>query len=38
MSLKNFMVLVLSVSLVIGVVLTGGCVRDETVNQKHQPR
>ncbi len=30
MSLKNFMVLVLSVSLVIGVVLTGGCVRDET--------
>ena len=34
MSLKNFMVLVLSVSLVIGVVLTGGCVRDETVNQE----
>ena len=30
MSLKNFMVLALSVSLVIGVVLTGGCVRDET--------
>ncbi|GAG40313.1 unnamed protein product [marine sediment metagenome] len=30
MSLKNFMVLVLSVSLVIGVALTGGCVRDET--------
>ncbi len=30
MSLKNFMVSVLSVSLVIGVALTGGCVRDET--------
>ncbi len=30
MSLKNFMVLALSVSLVIGVILTGGCVRDET--------
>jgi len=30
MSLKNFMVLVLSVSLVIGVTLTGGCVRDGT--------
>jgi len=30
MSLKNFMVLALSVSLVIGVALTGGCVRDET--------
>jgi len=30
MSLKNFMVLALSVSLVIGVTLTGGCVRDET--------
>jgi len=30
MSLKNFIVLVLSVSLVIGVALTGGCVRDET--------
>lgn len=31
MSLKNFMVLALSASLVIGVALTGGCVRDETV-------
>ncbi len=30
MSLKNFMVLALSASLVIGVTLTGGCVRDET--------
>jgi len=30
MSRKNFMVLALSVSLVIGVTLTGGCVRDET--------
>ncbi len=30
MSLKNFMVLALSASLVIGVALTGGCVRDET--------
>ncbi len=30
MSLKNFIVLALSVSLVIGVTLTGGCVRDET--------
>jgi len=30
MSLKNFMVLAPSVSLVIGVILTGGCVRDET--------
>ncbi len=30
MSLKNFTVLALSVSLVIGVTLTGGCVRDET--------
>ncbi len=30
MSLKSLMVLALSVSLVIGVTLTGGCVRDET--------
>jgi len=30
MSLKNFMVLALSVLLVVGVTLTGGCVRDET--------
>jgi len=30
MSLKNFIVLALSVSLVIGVALTGGCVRDKT--------
>ena len=30
MSLKNFTVLALSVSLVIGVTLTAGCVRDET--------
>ena len=30
MSLKNFMVLALSVLLVIGVTLTGGCVGDET--------
>ncbi len=30
MGLKNFMVLVLSLSLVIGVILIGGCVRDET--------
>jgi len=30
MRLKNFMVLALSASLVIGVALTGGCVRDET--------
>ncbi len=30
MSLKNFMVLALSVSLAIGVALAGGCVRDET--------
>ena len=30
MSLKETIVLALSVSLVIGVVLTGGCVRDET--------
>ena len=30
MSLKNFMVLSLSASLVIGVTLTGGCVLDET--------
>ncbi len=30
MSLKNFVVLALSVSLVIGVALTGGCVLDET--------
>ena len=30
MSLKNFIVLAFSVSLVIGVTLTGGCVRDET--------
>ena len=30
MSLKNFIVLALSVSLGIGVALTGGCVRDET--------
>ena len=29
MSLKNFMVLALSASLVIGATLTGGCVRDE---------
>ena len=31
MSLKNFMVLALSASLVIGVALTGGCVLDETI-------
>ena len=30
MSLKNFMALALSVLLVIGVTLTGGCVLDET--------
>ncbi len=30
MSLKNLMVSALSVSLVIGATLTGGCVRDET--------
>ena len=30
MSLKNLMVLALSVSLVIGAALTGGCVLDET--------
>ena len=30
MSPKSFMVLALSVSLVIGATLTGGCVRDET--------
>jgi len=30
MSLKDLIVLALSVSLVIGVALTGGCVRDET--------
>ena len=30
MSLKNFMVLALSVSLVISTTLTSGCVRDET--------
>ncbi len=30
MSLKNLMVSALSVSLVIGAALTGGCVRDET--------
>ncbi len=30
MSLKNFMVLALSVSLAIGATLTGGCIRDET--------
>ncbi len=30
MGLKNLVVLALSVSLVIGVILTGGCVRDET--------
>ncbi len=30
MSLKNFIVLALSVSLVIGATLTGGCVLDET--------
>ncbi len=30
MRLKNFMVLALSASLVIGVALTGGCVRDKT--------
>ena len=30
MSLKNFTVVALSVSLVIGATLTGGCVRDET--------
>ena len=30
MSLKKTMLLALSVSLVMGVVLTGGCVRDET--------
>ncbi|MFC2005698.1 rhodanese-like domain-containing protein [Chloroflexota bacterium] len=30
MSLKNFIVLMLSVSLVIGAVLTGGCVGNET--------
>ncbi|MBA7687203.1 Thiosulfate sulfurtransferase GlpE [subsurface metagenome] len=30
MNLKNLMVLALSVLLVIGVTLTGGCVRDET--------
>ena len=30
MSLKNFMLLVLSVSLVIGVILMGGCVDGET--------
>ncbi len=34
MSLKNFMVLALSVSLVIGVTLTGGCVLDETATIK----
>jgi rhodanese-related sulfurtransferase len=34
MSLKNLVVLVLSVSLVIGVVLTGGCVGGETVTQE----
>ncbi len=31
MGLKNFIVLTLSVSLVIGVTLIAGCVRDETV-------
>jgi len=30
MSLKNLLILVLSVLLVIGVVVTGGCLRDET--------
>ena len=30
MGLKNFIVLTLSVSLIIGVTLTAGCVRDET--------
>ncbi|MBA7661221.1 Thiosulfate sulfurtransferase GlpE [subsurface metagenome] len=30
MSLKNFMVSALSVSLAIGATLTGGCIRDET--------
>ena len=34
MNLKNFMVLALSASLVIGVALTGGCVRGETVTQE----
>ena len=34
MSLKNFMVLALSASLVIGVALTGSCVRDETATQE----
>ena len=34
MSLKNFMVLALSVSLVIGAALTGGCVLDETATIK----
>ena len=33
MSLKNLMMLVLSLSLVIGVVLTGGCVGKETPTQ-----
>ncbi len=33
MSLKNFMVLALSVSLVIGATLTGGCVGDGTATQ-----
>ena len=31
MSLKNLMMLVLSVSLVIGVVLTGGCVQEQII-------
>jgi len=34
MSLKNFMVSALSALLVIGVALTGGCVRGETVTQE----
>ncbi len=34
MRLKNFMVLALSVSLVIGATLTGGCVLDETATIK----
>ncbi len=36
MSRKNFMVLVLSVSLVTGVVLTGGCIGNETVTPEQE--
>jgi len=36
MNLRNLMMLVLSVSLVTGVVLTGGCIGNETVTTEQE--